>query len=125
MALECSAALPIIATTIMPTKVSVMPKVARHALDCADQKFGKQRHESSSDQQNDDRLAARPILAFFLHFAFGPLKEMSVRLERETEHAKVGDKKHQGDRQRKPLLHYWTPATWAKVCGHMEHRRND
>ena len=50
---------------------------------------------------------------------------MPVRLERKTEHAKVGDKKHQGDRQGKPLLHYRTPATWAALCGHVKHRRND
>ena len=96
-----------------------------YALDRADQKFRKQRHESSGNEQDHDRFAARPMLAFFLQFAFGALKKMSVRLERKTEHAEVGEKKHHGDRQRKPLLHYRTPATWAALCGHMEHRRND
>ena len=50
---------------------------------------------------------------------------MSVRLERKTEHAEVGDKKHQGDRQGKPLLHYRAPATWAALGGHVKDRRND
>ena len=65
-----------------------------YALDRADQKFRKQCHESSGNEQDHDRLAARPILASFLQFALGALKEMPVRLERETEHAEVGDKKH-------------------------------
>src|SRR5438270_12758583 len=46
-------------------------------------------------------------------------------LERKTEHTKVGDKKHQGDRQGKPLLHYRTPTTWAALCGHVKYRRYD
>ena len=50
---------------------------------------------------------------------------MPVCLERKTEHAKVGDKKHHGDRQGKPLLHYGTPTTWAALCSHVKYRRYD
>ena len=46
MAVECSAALPMIATTMMPTKTSVMPNVVAHALDRSDEKFRKQRHDT-------------------------------------------------------------------------------
>src|SRR5438067_7769992 len=50
---------------------------------------------------------------------------MPMRLKRETEQTDVGEKKYHADRQRKPLLHYRTPASWAALCGHMENRGND
>ena len=36
-----------------------------HALDRADQKFRKQRHESCGNEQDHDRLAARPMSRLF------------------------------------------------------------
>src|SRR5436190_20123557 len=40
-----------------------------HARDSADQKVGKQGHETSSREQHYDRLSAGPLLAFFLLLA--------------------------------------------------------
>ena len=86
---------------------------ALHALDRADQKFRKQRDKSGGNEQDQDRFTARPMVAFCRQFAFRALKKMPVRLERKTEDAEIGDKKHQTDCQGKMLLRHRAPATWA------------
>ena len=74
-----------------------MPNVAAHALDRPDEKFREHRHDRGRDDQDGDGLSARPMFALFFQFTLGADEKMLMRLEREGEHADVGEKEHDGD----------------------------
>ena len=59
-AVECSAALPITAITITPTKTSVSPSADSRGLHRADQKLGHQRDQAGRNDQNKQRSGHGP-----------------------------------------------------------------
>ena len=65
------------------------------------------------------------MVALFFQGTFGADEEMPVRLEREREHADVGQEKHDGDAQRKLTLDGRTPTRRARVRGEVKHRRDN
>jgi hypothetical protein len=72
MAVECSAALPIIATTMMPTKVSVMPNVAHYASIVPTKNSESSATNPVATSRTMIALPRDQYLAFFLQFAWVP-----------------------------------------------------
>ena len=75
IAVECSAALPTIATTITPTNTSVTPNVARALSIVPTRNSESTATTAGRDDQDDDGLSARPMFALFFQLSLGADKK--------------------------------------------------
>src|SRR5205809_4299105 len=125
MAVECSAALPTIATTITPTKTSVRPTESRT--------FSIVPTRNSESSATKAVAMSRMVMTLPRDHCLSLSSTCSSALrkrclwvrERETEHAEIGKEQDNGDRQGALLLDQRAPAAGSGVGGEVKHRRDD
>ncbi len=95
------------------------------AFDRPHEKFRKQRHERSRDDQDGDRFAPRPVAALFFRGIVCALEVSFMRAERKPEHAEISDEQNDRDREGKTLLDCRTPATGTRIGCEVKNRGNN
>ena len=125
MAVECSAALPTIATTITPINTSVTPTECR-TFSIVPTRNSESRATTAVEMSRIRSALPRDHCLLLSSTASSrALEEIFMSPERETEHAEVGKEQDDGDAQRELLLSQRAPTSGAGISGEVKERRDD